>query len=185
MGSVFRSFAGATLVACGVLLVGPSALGAQLPPAEPKDVATIEGIVHAYYDVINGPAGTPRQWRRDSTLYMPGAMFVAMTEAGGAPKASPMTPEDFRRSTDADFVKHGFFETEIGHRIERFGNVAEVRSVYETRREAGGPLLGRGINYLLVYWDGQRWWITSAVWDDERPDNALPPDWIGAQERAP
>jgi len=174
----------------GLLLLGflcgqSRGLSAQLPPADPKDVATIEDIVHAYYDVINGPAGAPRQWRRDSTLYMPGAMFVSMDEKDGRPVAHPMTPEEYRRSADPGFVKLGFFETEIGSRVERFGNVAQVRSVYETRREQGGRLLGRGINYLLLYWDGTRWWISAAVWDDEREDNMLPSGWVGAEEHAP
>jgi len=171
----------------GVLSGAPVTAVAQstAPPPDTADVATIDGIVHAYYDVINGPPGAPRQWRRDSTLYMPGAMFVAMGERDGVPRATLMTPEDFRRATNADYVQHGFFETEVGHRIERFGNVAQVRSVYETRRLAAGPLTGRGINYLLLYWDGKRWWIASAVWDDERKDNPLPAGWVGARERVP
>ncbi|HLQ23265.1 MAG TPA: hypothetical protein VK132_08655 [Gemmatimonadales bacterium] len=162
----------------------PAAVG-QSPAADPADVGTIEAIVHAYYDVINGPSGVPRQWRRDSTLYTAEATFVAMGEKDGKPAATIMTPEQFRRSTDADFVAKGFYETEIGARIERFGNVAQVRSAYETRRAADGPLLGRGVNYLLLYWDGTRWWITGAVWDDERTNNKLPVRWAGAQERAP
>jgi hypothetical protein len=116
------------------LLGFPAGAAAQMPAADPADVATIEAIVHAYYDVINGPAGAPRQWRRDSTLYMPAATFVSMNEREGKPVALVMTPEDFRRRYDREFVKQGFYETEIGHRIERFGNVAQVRSVYETRR---------------------------------------------------
>jgi hypothetical protein len=166
-------------------LCWPVSISGQLPPADPADVGTIEAIVQAYYSVINGPPGVPRQWRRDSTLYMPGAMFVAMRERNGKPSADIMTPEDFRRAVDKAFVAEGFVETEIGHRIERFGNVAQVRSVYETRRAADAPLLGRGVNYLLLYWDGGRWWITGAVWDDERPGNKLPDRWIGRKERAP
>jgi hypothetical protein len=166
-------------------LWGAEDASSQSPRAEAGDVATIEGIVHAYYDVINGPPGVPRQWRRDSTLYMPGATFVAMRQQNGKPAADVMTPEAFRRAVNDDFVKQGFFETEIGHRIERFGNVAQVRSVYETRHAAGGPLLGRGVNYLLLYWDGARWWITSAVWDDERSGNKLPDSWIGRRTVAP
>lgn len=95
-----------------------------------------------------------------------------MRERDGKPLAEVMTPEQFRHAFNADLVEKGFFETEIGHRIERFGNVAQVRSVYETRRAAGAPLLGRGVNYLLLYWDGTRWWITGAVWDDERRSKA-------------
>ena len=150
---------------------------AQIPDADPADVATIDGIVHAFYDVISGPPGMPRQWRRDSTLYMPGAMFVSMDEAEGKPSATLMSPEDFRLRTDAGLVKNGFFEIEIGRRVERFGNVAQVRSAYEMRRAAEGPPFGRGVNYLLLYREGSRWWISAAVWDDERPDNPIPDEW--------
>jgi hypothetical protein len=159
--------------------------GGQLPEPDAADVATIDGIVHAFYDVISGPAGMPRQWRRDSTLYMPGAMFVALGESNGKPTANPMSPEEFRRRTDASLVKNGFFEIELGRRVEQFGNVAQVRSVYEMRRAAGDPPFGRGVNYLLLYWDGDRWWISGAVWDDERPDNPLPAAWITRSDPAP
>jgi uncharacterized protein DUF4437 len=162
----------------------PCAGVAQMPPADPADVATVEGIVTAFYEVINRPAGTARQWRRDSTLYMPRATFVAMAEKDGKPVPEVMTPEEFRRAVDAEFVAKGFFETEIGHRVERFGNVAQVRSVYETRRTSNGPLIGRGVNYLLLYWGGTRWWIANAVWDDERPNSRLPQSWIARREPA-
>jgi len=168
-----------------IALALPAEMQGQTPSADPRDVGTIEGIVRAFYEVINGPPGAPRQWRRDSTLYMPAATFVAMDEQNGAPRAVVMTPEEYRRAVDHDFVAHGFFEKEIGFRIERFGNVAQVRSVYETRRAETGPVTGRGINYLSLYWDGQRWWIAGAMWDDERLSSPVPPGWIGAAERAP
>jgi hypothetical protein len=170
-----------TIVTLGL----PGAAAAQGPVADPADVGTLAGILHAWYDVINGPPGAPRQWRRDSTLYTAGATFVAMDERDGKPVATIYTPEQFRQAVNASFVKYGFYETETGSRIERFGNVASVRSVYETRRTPDGPVTARGINYILAYWDGTRWWISGAVWDDERPDSPLPPSWIGVHEEAP
>ncbi|HET9332537.1 MAG TPA: nuclear transport factor 2 family protein, partial [Gemmatimonadota bacterium] len=35
-----------------------------------EDVETIDGIVAAFYEVISGPAGQPRDWGRDATLYL-------------------------------------------------------------------------------------------------------------------
>lgn len=166
-------------------LMLPAAAGAQGPVADPADVGTLAGILHAWYDVINGPPGAPRQWRRDSTLYTGSAIFVAMDERDGKPEATFFTPEQYRQAVNASFVKYGFSETEVGSRIERFGNVASVRSVYETRRTSDGPVTARGINYILLYWDGTRWWITAAVWDDERPASPLPPSWVGVHEEAP
>jgi len=37
----------------------------------------------------------------------------------------------------------------------------------------------RGVNYYSLYWDGSRWWISGISWDDERPDNPIPPSWVG------
>lgn len=171
-------------IACALAGTFAASLAAQ-PPANPADVATIEAIVRASYEVISGPAGTPRQWRRDSTLYAPGAQFVGMGMRDGEPRASIMGTEEYRRATDAGFVARGFIEHEIGSRIERFGNVAVVRSVYVMRRSADGPIDGRGVNYFTLYWDGSRWWIAGMVWDGERPANRIPEQWIGAQERVP
>ena len=155
---------------------------AQVPSAVAADVRTVGDIVRVSYEVISGPAGTPRQWRRDSTLYIPAAMFVATGERAGKVYASEMTPEQYRRRNDSVFVARGFVETEIGRRIERFGNVAQVRSVAVARESADGPVIGRSVNYFQLYWDGTRWWITGIVWDDERPGAPIPPDWIGRWE---
>ena len=69
-----------------VLLLGAvSSASAQSLTARPEDVATIDGIIKAFYDVISGPAGQPRQWQRDSTLYIPRVQFVAMSVENGKP----------------------------------------------------------------------------------------------------
>ena len=147
------------------------------------DVGSIEGIVRASYEVISGPAGAPRDWRRDSTLYAPNATFTALSEVEGKPVATSVTAEEYRRMVNGRLVANGLFQRQIGARIERFGNVAVVRSVYELRRSAAGPVHQRGVNYFTVYFDGTRWWITSMVWDEERPHNPLPKTWVGKTER--
>src|SRR3972149_1564319 len=60
---------------------------AQMPAARPDDVRGLDEIIPAFYDVISGPAGQPRQWRRDSSLYIPGVRFVAMSVRDGRPAA--------------------------------------------------------------------------------------------------
>src|SRR5213076_1756970 len=87
-----------------VALLLPVALGAQTPARRhvdvptvaphAADVATVDGIVTAYYDVITGPAGQPRQWSRDRSLYIPALRFVAT----GVGRQGPRTGVD-RKST--------------------------------------------------------------------------------------
>ena len=163
----------------GLLLAPSGAVPGQAPAAAPADVGTIADIMRVSYEVISGPAGAPRQWERDRTLYMSGATFVVTGKRNGKVETTIMTPEEYRRKSDAKFVARGLFETEVGSRIERFGNVAQVRSVSVARRTPGGPVEGRYVNYVQLYWDGARWWIAGAVWDEERPDNPIPAEWLG------
>jgi len=147
---------------------------ASIPP-RPEDVGSIDGMIKAYYDVITGPAGRPREWARDRTLYIPDLRFVAMSvDSQGQPVARVQSHQEYVDASDAGMVRTGFDEHEIHRVTERFGNIAHVFSTYETRREPGGPVIGRGINSIELFWDGKRWWIASAIWDDERPDNPIP-----------
>src|ERR1051326_3623818 len=71
--------------------------------ARAEDVGTIDGIMKAFYDVISGPAGQPRQWSRDRTLYIPDIRFVAMSEdKSGRPRAQVVSHQQFVDSSDSD-----------------------------------------------------------------------------------
>ena len=164
----------------GSLLVGqetkkgePVSVSAIAP--RPEDVGSIDGMVKAYYGVITGPPGRPREWSRDRTLYIPDLRFVAMeVDDAGKPVARIMSHQQFVDASDGRMVREGFDEREIHRVTQRFGNIAHVFSTYETRRTPDGPIIGRGINSIELFWDGKRWWIASAIWDEERPGNPIP-----------
>ena len=158
-----------------LLLLGSfSSAGAQSLAARPEDVGTLDGIIKAFYDVISGPAGQPRQWQRDSTLYIPRVQFVAMGVENGKPVPAVMDHGEFARQYNGAFVNRGFFERETRRVTKAFGNIAHVFSAYEYRATENGPVQGTGVNSIQLFWDGSRWWIASATWDDERPDNPIP-----------
>ena len=145
----------------------------------PEDVGTLDGIMKAFYDVISGPAGQPRQWSRDRSLYVPNVRFVSLSkDSAGAIHADVVDHQTYVDRTNGYFVREGFFECEIHRTTHRFGNVVHVFSTYDTRQRADGPSIGRGINSVELFWDGARWWISAVQWDDERPDNPIPPDYL-------
>ena len=146
--------------------------------ANPDDVATLDGILQAFYDVITGPAGAPRQWARDRSLYIPGVRFVAVESEHGTPRARVVTHAEYVRSSNAQMVRLGFFEREIHREVRRYGNIAQIFSTYEWRTRADGPVEGRGINSLQLFYDGKRWWIASATWQDESPDTPIPSEYL-------
>ena len=62
--------------------------------------------------------------------------------------------------------------------MERFGQIAHVWSTYAASSEPDGEVHSRGINSIQLYYDGERWWIMSWVYDSERPGNPIPPEYL-------
>ncbi len=145
--------------------------------ADPKDVSTIDGIVKAFYETISGPKGQPRQWSRDRTLYMPDVRFVGMSEQGGKIRVGIMNHNQYVNGTNENFVTNGFIELEINRITRLFGNIAHVFSTYEYTNDDKTDK-GRGVNSIELYWDGTRWWIAAASWDEERPSNPIPKEFL-------
>ena len=148
----------------------------QVPPvpARSADVSTIDGIVKAYYEVISGPAGQPREWSRDRTLYPADVRFVEVQDKDGKIETRTMTHQQYVDRVDGELVGKGFDEREIHRVTDRFGSIANVFSTYESRRTKGGPVIARGINSLQLFHDGARWWIASATWQDETAAHPIP-----------
>ena len=140
----------------------------------PEDVATIDGIVAAFYEVVSGPVGQPRDWGRDATLYME-PMSVhdrrgrfrrksrRAHDLQGNSTSTIRTPSSSNRASPSG--------RSIARRAE-FGNIAHVWSTYEWTTADGRT--GRGINGIDLFHDGTRWWITHATWDYEREAESGP-----------
>lgn len=145
--------------------------------ANPADVATLDGIIKAFYATITGPKGQPRQWARDRTLYIPDVRFVSMGEQDGKIRSGVLSHQQFVNGNNENFVANGFTEREINRVTQRFGNIAHVLSTYEYSNDDRSEK-GRGVNSIELYWDGTRWWISAASWDDERPNNPIPKEYL-------
>jgi hypothetical protein len=145
--------------------------------ADPKDVSTIDGIIKAFYEVISGPKGAPRQWSRDRTLYISDVRFVSVGEEDGKTRARVSSHQQFVDGANESVVNEGFVEHEISRVVKRFGNIAHIFSTYEFSSEDGKEK-GRGINSIELFWDGTRWWISFAGWDEERANNPIPKEFL-------
>lgn len=164
------------LAAAGFLVAAAAAASETAP--RPEDVATIDGMVRAYYEVVSGPAGAPRDWARDRTLYIPDLRFVEVeSDAKGELVAKVMTHQQFADGAKA-LEQRGFFEKEVHRVTERFGPIAHVWSTYESREKEDGPVIQRGINSIELFWDGKRWWIANAIWTDETKANPIPREYL-------
>ena len=146
----------------------------------PEDVSTIDGMIKAYYEIVSGPAGQPRQWDRDATLYIPNVRFVIISEdATGKATAESMTHQEFVDSSEASIGGKAFYEHEVHRITQRAGNIAHVFSTAERSSSPEGKAEGRSIDSLELFWDGKRWWITGAnLWDINTAKHPLPPEFL-------
>ncbi len=158
----------------------PAPQAAEHPAAKPADVASPDAILAAVYDVISGPAG-PRDWDRFNSLFAPGARLIPIGPRKDKPGINilVMSPKDYSDRAGAYFDKNGFVEREASRKTERYGNIMQVFSTYESRHDAKDEKpFARGINSFQLYNDGTRWWIVTIMWQEETPDNPLPKEFL-------
>lgn len=148
------------------------------PAAAEKDVASIDAIVAALYDVISGPAGQARDWNRLRSLFVPTARMIPIgVRPDGSAVMRLMQVNDYVATSGPVMLEKGFHERELARRTEQFGNIAHVFSTYEGTIEGeAGPM--RGINSLQLMNDGKRWWIVSLMWEAENPNLKLPAEYL-------
>jgi len=107
------------------------------------------------------------------TLYVPGITFTTISTVDGKPVINTLTHDEFIAGS-ASLEETGFYEEEIHRITETYGSMVNVWSTYEFRIEKNGPVAGRGINGIQLFFDGTRWWIKSAFWQSESPDIPIP-----------
>ena len=149
---------------------------AAIPAARPADVASVDAIVAALYDVISGDKGVERNWDRFRSLFYPGARMIPTGKAKtGKVNARIASPESYIEGNQAFLVSEGFHEQEITRTVDSFGNIVHVFSAYEARHALTEekPFL-RGINSIQLFNDGKRWWVMSVAWSPETPEHPLP-----------
>lgn len=140
----------------------------------PEDIETLDGIIKAYYEVVSGPAGEPRQVERDRSIHHPDALVgISGVDRDGNAFMQTMTLDEYHERSAAG-GNPAFYEVEIHREVQTFGNVTHVWSTYAWSTEENGPVGGRGINSIQLYNDGERWWVMSWIFDSERSDNFIP-----------
>ena len=143
------------------LLLGPP-LAAQ--EVRPEDVASIDAIIAAYYDVISGPAGEAADVARDRSLHHPDAwVALAGIDREGVPQVRTVTLAEYHGENRPR--TQGFWEWETERVVQRSGNMAHVWSSYASARTEGGEPFATGVNSITLFHDGDRWWIMGWMFD--------------------
>lgn len=153
--------------------------------ANPADVASIDSIMKAVYDVISGDAGQKRNWDRFRTLFHKDARMIpsGKNPTTGVVGARVLSTEDYITRSSPFMEKEGFFEREIARRVDTYGNIAQVFSTYESfhKKDDKKPF-ARGINSFQLLNDGKRWSVITIYWQGETPENPIPKEYLKSKK---
>jgi hypothetical protein len=149
--------------------------------ADPKDVASLDAIMKAVYDVISGDAGQARNWDRFRSLFHKDARLIPSGKNAqtGVIGARVLTSEDYVTRSSPMLEKNGFHEREVARHVDMYGNIAQVFSTYASFHKADDkePFM-RGINSFQLLNDGKRWWVITIYWQAETPENPIPKQFL-------
>jgi hypothetical protein len=134
-------------------------------PAPADD--SIPRLLSRLYEVISFPEGGEPDWDGMSEVFSPHARITRVT-----PDGTDYFDLSTFQAMAQELLRVGaytaFHESEVAHRVERFGNVAHVTSAYETRRDpAARACFARGVNSLQLVRENDAWRVLSLCWDDE------------------
>jgi hypothetical protein len=161
------------------------AAGPAVAP-DPKDVASADAIITALYDANTNLVDQKRDSNRFRSLFIADGRLIPTRRAGTGPAVlRTQTVEDYIKQAGSGPPRGGFSEREIARTSQRFGNIMQVFSTYETHRRANDPSPARGINSIQLFDDGTRWWVVTVFWDNERPGNPIPAVYLKTPEKSP
>jgi len=162
------------------LLLAVAVLATALPASAQYDLTTIDGTIEALYESISGPEGFEIDREAFDPLFTEDA-HLAATFIGqdGSRGYVSWSPAEYVETVWSGPRQRGFFEIETAQTVDQFGNVTQVFSTYESRwNEEDEEPFQRGINSIQLYFDDERWWIVSILWEGEREDNPIPAKYL-------
>jgi len=149
-----------------------------------NQVTTVDGIIHALYDAISGPAGQDRDWNTFRNLFAEDArMYIAVPNQESGSVLKSIKPEEYAQRNQTRLSDIGFSEEELYRITNTYGAGTQIFSTYESHytNKNGEEDITKGVNNIQLYFDGERYFIVSIFWDAnakniEVPDRYLPKD---------
>jgi hypothetical protein len=132
---------------------------------------SISHLLDQLYAVISFEEGNEPNWQGLQELFSTHARITRITPEG---------TDYLDRSSFLEMTRHlveigaytSFYEFEVARTIEQFGDIAQVWSFYETRRnrDACGAL-GRGVNSIQLIRDRGAWRVLGLLWDESHAES--------------
>lgn len=157
------------LVAC--FMLAPPAHAQACPSTK-----TLDELIQAVDDAVSGPVDKDRSCLR--RVMLPDARLIPVARAkDGSAAPHVLTVDDWISRVKVS--GHGqFYEVQIKHPADVYGNIAHLWSTYEVRPTPDGKPEIRGINSIQAVFNGTEWKVMEILWQAETPGEPLPQKYL-------
>lgn len=93
-----------------------------------------------------------------------------------------LSVDEFVADATPYFKDGDFYERESASHSDRYGNIMQVFSTYESLRAKNGKPFARGINSFQLLYKDNRWWIVTIFWQEEDHDFPIPTKYLPAKK---
>jgi hypothetical protein len=133
----------------------------------------IEFLLEKLYAVISFEESEEPDWAGLGEVFSKYARITRITPEG----TDHLDPQSFLAMT-RNLLEVGaytsFYELEVARTVQQFGDIAQIWSTYETRRNrAAREPLGRGINSIQLIREGGSWRVLGLLWDEQLTETGL------------
>jgi hypothetical protein len=137
------------------------------------DPAIVQALTKLY-DVISFEEGAEPNWNGLQAVFHERARITRITPEG----SDYLEPASFLAMTRSMLelgAYTSFYEFEVAREVRQFGNMAQVWSLYETRRNrSAAQPLGRGISSIQLIYEGDVWRVLGLLWDEQQAERQQP-----------
>jgi len=135
-------------------------------PNRAEDAPSIARLMDLLYDAISFEEGSEPDWEGLGQVFSDHARITRITPEGTDYLDLPSFVTMIRNLVEIGAYT-SFYEFELSRRVDRFGDVAQVWSTYETRRSrAARDALGRGVNSIQLVREQGTWKVLGLLWDE-------------------
>lgn len=149
----------------------------------PEDWMSPDSLAAAVYSIVSGPVGEARDWDRYRALFDEDARFTTFGETEEGLQVYTFGVEDYIKFYGPSFVGRGVYEKEVWSRLDRYLHLAQRWGSCEYRwGTSEGPPAGRCQVTMQFVHDGERWWISSMVWESEADAHPISASYLPGKE---
>ena len=162
------------LTSISIIFACNSILGQTSDEKYSEDVKSVDAIIKAYYEVASGSSQEPWELERDKYIHSENALIIFLYENGNA---ESLTLEALHIELGL-FERKDSYEKELKRKVSQFGNIVQVWTAYELRKEPETSTNIRGLVSIQLHYEQGRWWIDSWTNQMESDTNFLVSDFL-------